>query len=128
MIWRSHCAASARVNTRKLVLLAAIPAALAVAAPSVASSATGHQAAGKTVTLKNIAFKPAKLSVSRGSTVTFKWADGATPHNVTSKGKKKFKSSPTKSKGTYRVRFASKGTFGYVCTIHPGMSGRITVK
>ena len=80
------------------------------------------------VTLKDISFKSAKTTIHRGQSVTFSWQDGDTPHNVSSRGAKKFKSSATKTKGTYRVRFTSAGTYRYVCTIHPGMAGRIIVK
>ena len=41
---------------------------------------------------------------------------------------RRFKSSTTKQKGTYSVRFAQSGTFRYHCTIHPGMNGSVVVR
>lgn len=111
------------------LLAGAFPAALLVGAPAVAAPSTGaREAATKTVVLKDIEFKPATRSVKRGEQVTWSWRDGDTPHNVASRGSKKFKSSPTKTQGTYRVRFTRKGTYRYVCTIHPGMAGKVVVK
>jgi plastocyanin len=54
--------------------------------------------------------------------VKWTWA-GRAPHNVTFRTKH----SSTKSKGTYSVKFANKGSFSYRCTIHPGMVGTIKV-
>lgn len=108
--------------------------ALAVGAPALASKGSqgARAAATKTVVLKDIAFKPAKLSVKRGTRVTFQWRDGSTPHNVISKGRPKFKSASTRTESDgarpYSVTLRKKGTYRYVCTIHPGMSGRITVR
>ena len=56
------------------------------------------------------------------------WQDGATPHNVTSAGRTKFRSSATKQSGKYSVTFAKTGTYHYECTIHPGMTGVVVVK
>jgi plastocyanin len=49
-------------------------------------------------------------------------------HNVTSRGAPRFRSSPTKMTGTWSVRFAKAGTYRYVCTLHPGMAGRVVVR
>jgi plastocyanin len=85
-------------------------------------------AAGHTVVLKNIAFTPKTLKVSKGTRVTWSWKDGDTPHNVTSVGKLKFTSSKTKTSGTYAITFRKAGTYRYECTIHPGMTARIVVR
>lgn len=89
----------------------------ALAAPAVAGAA-------RQVTLKDIAFRPATISIARGDTVRWVWRDGSTIHNVTFKGFR----SPTKSSGTYTHRFTRAGTFRYRCTIHPGMNGKVVVR
>ncbi len=85
-------------------------------------------AASKTVVLKDIAFAPRGLTVSRGSKVTFRWRDDITRHNVHSRGAPRFKGSRSKSTGKHVVRFTKAGIYRYECTLHPGMTGRITVR
>jgi len=107
----------------RLIAIAAITATAAIGGQVAASQATG-----KTVKLRNIAFSPASLSVSRGTTVTFTWLDDRTAHNVVSKGAKRFRSIGTRETGSQSRKFTKAGTYRYVCTLHPGMSGRITVR
>ena len=35
---------------------------------------------------------------------------------------------PTDPNGTYSLTFTRPGTFGYICTLHPGMRGEVTVR
>jgi plastocyanin len=103
---------------RKLLVaplaLAALVVALVGAVP--ANSAT-------TVSVKDNFFSPKSVTVSKGGSVTWKWA-GRAPHNVT------FRSthSKTQTKGSYSLKFNNKGSFSYRCTIHPGMVGTVNVK
>jgi plastocyanin len=99
--------------------------ALLVLGLAVAPAQAGHTA---TVTLKGVAFKPAKVTVRRGDSVRFVWDDGATTHNVTSRGALRFKGTGDRTKGSYRVAFRKRGTYRYVCTRHIGMAGRIVVR
>ena len=85
-------------------------------------------AAGKTVTLRNIAFTPKNLTIARGSTVTFAWRDGDTAHNVVSQGTRRFEPIGIRETGSQSRTFTKAGTYRYVCTLHPGMAGRITVR
>jgi len=105
---------------------------LAICAVSVAALggqiAAASGAGAKTVTLRNIAFSPKKLSVSRGTTVSFRWHDDTTTHNVTSTGTKRFKTISNRSTGVQSRRFARAGVYRYACTLHPGMTGQITVR
>jgi plastocyanin len=84
-------------------------------------------AGATTIRLKDNSFSPKSSTVSRGSTVTFRWT-GRSAHNVTvTKGPVKFASS-TKVKGTYRRKLTHAGSYSFVCTIHSGMAGRLRVK
>jgi plastocyanin len=102
--------------------------AAALCTAAIGGQAAVSQASGRTVTLRNIAFSPKSLSISRGATVTFTWRDGDTAHNVVSKGTKRFTSIATRETGSRSRRFTKAGTYRYVCTLHPGMAGRITVR
>ncbi len=85
-------------------------------------------AASRTVTLKNIAFSPKRLAITKGSTVTFAFRDGDTEHNVVSTGARRFRSIPGRTSGSRTRTFSRAGTYRYSCTLHPGMSGRIVVR
>lgn len=102
-------------------------AAIAAAAVPVAGAAdatpVAHAARRATVSLKHDRFHPRTLHVRKGATVTWRWRDHGTAHNVTFRS---FHSS-TKTHGRFRHRFRSAGTFRYRCTIHPGMTGKIVV-
>jgi plastocyanin len=113
---------SATSSTRVLATLAALALA---AAPFGADVATA--AATKTVTLRNIAFSPKSLTVSRGTKVTFAFRDGTTLHNVTSTGRTRFQTIGDRSSGSQSRTFRRAGTYRYECTLHPGMTGRIVV-
>ncbi len=74
-----------------------------------------------------LAFTPATVSVAQGATVT--WNFGAVPHNVTfgaAAGRPADIPGQNTSVAVSRT-FTQPGTFGYVCTLHPGMSGSVTV-
>jgi plastocyanin len=103
---------------RKLLVVVSV-AAIAVTAFAVVPA----QSATRGVSLKDNFFSPKSLTVSHGSTVKWSWK-GRAPHNVT------FRTvhSPTKRSGSFSLKFNRKGAFSYKCTIHPGMTGKITVK
>jgi plastocyanin len=112
----------AAMNSRPLALLTATVVSVAALGQVAASAATV-----KTVTLKNIAFSPKSLSIARGSTVKFVFRDGTTTHNVTSVAGRRFKTIGDRSSGSQSRAFTRAGTYRYECTLHPGMTGRITV-
>ena len=79
------------------------------------------------VLVQNDLFKPATLSVTAGTTVTWAWDSDGRTHTVTSDDGSSFDSNQ-KSSGTFQHTFASAGTFAYHCEIHPTiMKGTITV-
>ena len=102
--------------------------ACAIGVAAVAVPVAASQAAGTTVTLRDIAFAPKNLSIARGTTVTFAWRDGDTAHNVVSKGTRRFKPIGIRETGSQPRTLTRAGTYRYVCTLHPGMAGRITVR
>jgi plastocyanin len=112
---------------RRLRLLAIAALALAAAAAPAVTTAAGAGAT-RTVTLKDISFTPRSVTVSRGTTVAFAFRDGTTTHDVTSTGGRRFKKIAARSSGSVRRTFGRAGTYRYACTLHPGMTGRITVR
>lgn len=100
----------------------------APASPPPAASPTEQADGGSTtVTMKDIAFAPAQVTVKVGDTVTWRNEDSA-PHNVVAEQGADFKSDTFEKGGSYRFTARKAGTIDYVCTLHPGMEGEITVE
>jgi plastocyanin len=118
------------MRTRNLAIPAAALALCAAAVVPAAASSGGGSSAGAagthTVTLHEIRFHPASLTIKRGETVKWVWRDSGVEHNVTGPGFH----SHTQENGSFRVRFNRRGTFRYRCTIHEaeGMRGKVVVR
>ncbi len=78
------------------------------------------------VSIVNMSFTPATLTVSVGTTVTWTNNDGMT-HTVTSDASG-FDSGDITMGSKYSRVFSVAGTYAYHCTIHPAMKGTIVVK
>jgi plastocyanin len=83
-------------------------------------------AADDMVVMKNFDFAPMALTVSAGTTVTWRNMDEE-PHTVVS-ADGLFRSAALDTKETFTYTFAKPGTYKYTCSIHPKMVGTITVK
>jgi len=104
-----------------LVVAASAPAALS-SAPVAAVSAPDHVEAS----IDNFSFDPATLEVRAGTTVTWTNEDDI-PHTVVSNDKV-FASPVLDTGGKFSYTFQKAGTFGYYCSIHPKMTGKVIVK
>jgi plastocyanin len=92
--------------------------------PGTPSGGNDTPVATNQVGVSDNTFSPASIVVSAGTTVTWTWAAGAAPHNVTfSDGN----NSGDKSTGTFSRTFSTAGTFNYSCTLHSGMNGTVKV-
>ncbi|WP_052287615.1 cupredoxin family copper-binding protein [Streptomyces sp. 769] len=82
---------------------------------------------GNVVAIKNFAFSPATLKVKAGTTVT--WTNQDTDaHTVTSAGSGgPLHSAALATHATYSYTFTKPGTYAYLCTIHPFMTGTVEV-
>jgi plastocyanin len=112
----------------RLAALAALAGllALALSACGTSGASTTVPAAedgGPTVAIQDLAYTPERLTIQAGATVTWVWRDGAIAHDVKGDG---FKSEVI-TEGTFRHRFTEPGTYDYVCTLHPNMTGTIEV-
>ena len=104
------------------VLLAAAFPELTAAGGAVVKAA----ASPVTVTIDNFAFTPGTLTVTAGTTVTWKNEDDS-PHRIGDKNGT-FKSAALDTDDTFSHTFAAPGEYPYICTIHPYMVGKIVVK
>jgi plastocyanin len=132
----------ARAYMRRLTALLAILAAVALlagcgggsapagtsSAPAATTGATGGSgapaAASVTISEANFAFDPATVTVKVGDTITFTNNDSA-PHIVKIDGQDLGSQAPGASV-TWTATKA--GSFPFVCTIHPNMTGTVTVQ
>ena len=88
---------------------------------------TSQAVATDKVTMQNIAFSPADITVKKGTTVTWTNND-AVEHTVTEDDGQTGPSAPPLSQGqSYTFTFNQAGTFHYHCTIHSEMTGTVTV-
>ena len=71
-------------------------------------------------------FKPAALTVKAGSVVTFVNRDEE-PHTVASADGKFKKSKALDTDQEFTVTLNTPGEYAYFCTVHPHMTGKITV-
>lgn len=78
------------------------------------------------IEIANNAFSPSSLSVPAGSTVTWKNEDSYA-HTVTMSGKGGFDSGNLDGGKTFSKTFTNAGTYSYACSIHPSMTGTVTV-
>ena len=84
-------------------------------------------AGGTKVSMKDIKFAPDSISVKAGDAVT--WTNNDTVgHDVTGDNFKSGDPGAMQNGDTYANTFDKAGTFNYVCTVHPGMEGSVTVK
>jgi plastocyanin len=81
-----------------------------------------------TIEIHNFAFQPATMTVHPGDTVEWKNEDN-TPHTATAKTPNPgFDSGAIRSEGQWRYDAREKGTYNYICTIHPYMKGQLIVQ
>ena len=84
------------------------------------------QAASAEVKVDNFSFGPATLTVPSGTTVTWTNRDDI-PHTVVSDDKV-FKSKVLDTDEKFSYTFTKPGTYGYFCSIHPKMTGKVVVQ
>lgn len=92
-----------------------------------ADDADAGSAGGAKVSMEGIKFNPASVTVKAGDTVTWTNNDSV-GHDVTGDNFKSGDSGGMQNGDTFAQTFDKKGTFDYVCTVHPGMKGSVTVK
>jgi plastocyanin len=125
------------VNHRVTALLAALSVCAVVAAGLIgcggAKSPAGNTGASTTtappsgpvvITEENYEFSPASVTINVGGTITFENKDDVA-HRVSVDGHD-LGQQAKRQKVTWKATTA--GTFPFTCTIHPDMTGQVTVK
>jgi plastocyanin len=101
--------------------LAAVTAALMtwIAASSVV-------AADSAVTIAGFAFDPATVTIQVGDSVT--WTNEDSVAHTATAGDGSFDTGQIANGGSDTVTFDTAGTFAYICSIHPQMTGSVVVE
>ena len=121
---------------RRIILLMTV-AALVVVGTLFAVSVAGahkHPTAAmaqkhptRTVSIQNFSFKPANITIKRGTKV--RWINrDSTTHTATANKKRSFDSGRLSPGQSYTHTFKRVGKQRYHCEIHPDMMGSVVVK
>jgi plastocyanin len=120
---------------KRIILLMTVAALALVSTLFVVSVAGAHKhptaAAQKhptrTVLIQNFSFKPANITIKRGTKVIWINRD-STAHTATANNKRSFDSGRLGPGQRFSHTFKSAGKQSYHCEIHPDMRGSVTVK
>ncbi len=89
-------------------------------------AAADTKAAPVEVKIDNFSFSPATITVPVGTTVRWTNRDDI-PHTVVNDDQK-FASKTLDTDEQYSYTFTKAGTYGYFCSIHPKMTGKVVVQ
>jgi plastocyanin len=120
---------------RRIILLITVAALVVVSTLFVVSTAGAHKHPTaraqkhptRTVLIQGFSFKPAHITINRGTRVTWINKDSTT-HTATANNGRSFDSGRLGKGQRYSHTFKSAGKKSYHCEIHPEMKGRITVR
>jgi plastocyanin len=107
----------------RLTLLFALLASAPCLAEDANNASTGPVAS---VTMNHNTFIPSEITVVPGTTVT--WVNNENmPHTVLDLNKA-FRSKTLVKDASFSFTFTTPGDYSYLCSIHPNMKGKVTVK
>jgi amicyanin len=112
----------------KRAVLAAVLALLGALQFAPASSGQPAKAATSNlpvVSISNFTFGPSALTIKAGTTVTWVNQDDV-PHALLAVDKS-FRSKVLDTDERFSFTFTKPGTYGYFCTLHPHMTGKVVV-
>mgnify|MGYP001601752663 FL=1 len=116
-----------RLTLPKIAVAAALLICAGLAAASPAPGAGAASPAAQTVVhIANFTFQQPSLSLASGTTVT--WInDDDVPHTVVARDGS-FHSHALDTGDRFSFTFVKLGQFDYYCSLHPHMTGRVTVR
>jgi len=119
---------------RRIILLMTVGAAVVVSTLIVVSVAGAHKQPTamakhptRTVLIQNFSFKPAHITIKRGTKVRWINKDSA-PHTATANNGRSFDSGRLGKGQRYTHTFKRTGKKPYHCEIHPDMRASVVVK
>lgn len=95
------------------------------ASPAASPGASPAAAMEAQVTIKDLAFLPQVLEIPAGTTVT--WTNEDAPQHTVFSQDKTFTSDILEQGDTFSYTFDEPGTYDYICSLHPNMTGQIVV-
>jgi plastocyanin len=96
-------------------------------AAAVGSAGANLGTANETISASDaLQFSPSATSAHVGDIVEWK-NTGSVGHTVTFDSQSSLNDSALNAQGQWQVKFTAAGTYQYHCTIHPGMTGTVTV-
>ncbi|MDX6739550.1 plastocyanin/azurin family copper-binding protein [Actinocorallia sp. A-T 12471] len=101
----------------------ALAAALCAAAPLAGCASAPPPAPAAVVTVSNIAYSPATVTIPVGGSVRWDFADDGILHHVMGDGL----DSGIVGTGSYTHTFNAPGTYSYHCSVHTVMAGAVIV-
>jgi plastocyanin len=96
----------------------------ALAAGALASQ--GAPAADAEVQIDQYAFLPQRVTVKAGTTVT--WSNDDDDSHTVASSSKLFKSKALDTGDQFSFTFTTPGTYAYICSVHPYMTGTVVVE
>lgn len=82
-----------------------------------------------TITVKDMSYQPAEVTIHPGDTVEWIFDDGGMPHDVSGEGEMEgILQSELLTEGKYTYTFDETGTYTYSYTPHPMMVGTVVVE
>lgn len=93
---------------------------------SSSKASTGGSTSGEAITIQNFTFSPASLSVKPGATITVTNKDNVA-HTVTSTDNKFSTGNVNPNQTKTFTAPTTPGTYKYMCSIHPYMTGTLVV-
>ena len=90
-------------------------------------TAAAHKHPTRTVLIQNFSFKPANITIKRGTKVIWINRD-STAHTATANNGRSFDSGRLGPGQRFSHTFKRAGKKSYHCEIHPNMKGSVTVK
>jgi plastocyanin len=104
--------------------------AIVLAAAVLAAAATFPtafvQAADTEVNIDQFAFYPQRITVKAGTTVT--WTNDDDDSHTVASSSKLFKSKALDTGDKFSFTFTTPGTYDYICSVHPYMTGAVVVE